>query len=130
MPESTPRVAGGKCSDPKGAALHSGQRRRCHADAPGIPAPPIIPLDPIRVALLQRLRDFPGAGELSQFDFTVVAQEMASSHGEELLEARLLWGGDGILDTVAIRPRPRGADWLRRYSVYGPRALATLNADL
>jgi hypothetical protein len=89
---------------------------------PGVPVPPTIPTDPIRLALLQRLQSSPGrfipAGELAGFEFTAVINEMARCDAEDLLEARLLRDGRVVLDAVALRLKPRGAEWLRRHGVY------------
>jgi hypothetical protein len=89
---------------------------------PGVPVPPTIPPDPIRVALLQRLQSFPGkfvpAGELAGFEFRAVIDEMTRCGAEDLLEVRLLRGGQDVVDAVALRLKPRGAEWLRRHGIY------------
>ena len=89
---------------------------------PGEALTPRIPPDPIRRALLQRLYDFPGAffpaGNMTEFSFQEVVNEIARCDAEGLLEARLLRGGPGILDAVALRLKPRGSDWLRSQSPY------------
>jgi hypothetical protein len=89
---------------------------------PGVPVPPTIPPDPIRLALLQRLRDFPGtfipAGDLVGFEHRAVIDEIARCDAEALVEARLLRGGPGILDAVALGLKPRGAEWLRQHGVH------------
>ena len=89
---------------------------------PGVPVPPEIPPDPIRLALLQRLQNFPGkpvsAGELLGFAHRAVIDEMTRCDAEDLVEARLLRGGLGIVDAVALRLKPRGTEWLRRHGNY------------
>jgi hypothetical protein len=85
---------------------------------PGVSIPPRIPPDPIRLAVLQRLHDAPGkfvpAGELTEFHFKDVVNEIARCNAEELIEARLLPSGDGLLDAVALRLKSRGVEWLRQ----------------
>jgi hypothetical protein len=86
---------------------------------PGVPVPPRIPADPIRIELLQRLRNLPTqfipAGSLSQFPREDVISEIARCQAEGLLEARLLRGGGLVLDAVALQIKPRGSDWLQQY---------------
>jgi hypothetical protein len=86
---------------------------------PGVPVAPTIPTDAIRLALLQRLQTFPGrvvpAGELTEFKYRAVIDEVTRCNAEDLLEARLLRGGDGIVDAVALRLKPRGVEWLRQH---------------
>lgn len=86
---------------------------------PGVPVPPRIPADPIRIELLQRLRNLPTqfipAGSLSQFPREDVISEIARCEAEGLLEARLLRGSGFMLDAVALRLKPRGSDWLQQY---------------
>jgi len=86
---------------------------------PGIPVPPRIPADPIRMALLQRLRNLPRefipAGSFSQFPREDVITEIARCEAEGLIEARLLRGGGVVLDAVALRLKPSGSDWLHKY---------------
>jgi hypothetical protein len=88
---------------------------------PGVPVPTTIPPDPIRLALLQRLQNFPGmfipAGDLAGFEHRAVIDEIARCDAEDLLEARLLRGDPGVLDAVALRLKARGAEWLRQHSV-------------
>jgi hypothetical protein len=87
---------------------------------PGVTVPPQIPADPIRMELLQRLRNLPTqfipAGLLSQFPRGDVINEIARCDAEGLVEARLLRGDGLVLDAVALRLRPRGSDWLQQYS--------------
>ncbi len=40
--------------------------------------------------------------------------EITRCDAEDLVEARLLRGGHGVVDAVALRLKPRGAEWLRR----------------
>jgi hypothetical protein len=86
---------------------------------PGVPVPPQIPADPVRMALLQQLRKLPTqfipAGSLSQFPREDVITEIARCEAEGLLEARLLRGGGVVLDAVALRLKPCGSDWLRQH---------------
>lgn len=89
---------------------------------PGVPVPPTIPTDPIRLALLQRLQKFPGifipAGDLAGFEHRAAIDEIARCDAEDLLEARLLRGGPGVLDAVALRLKVRGAEWLRQHGIH------------
>ncbi len=88
---------------------------------PGEAVPPRIPPDPIRLTLLQHLRDTPGkfvpAGDLTGFRREDVISEMARCDHEGMVEARLLRGGSEIIDAVALRLRPRGAEWLRQQRI-------------
>jgi hypothetical protein len=89
---------------------------------PGVSVPPTIPSDPIRLALLQHLHTFPGkfvpAGDLVGFEHRAVVDEIARCDAEDLLMARLLRGGNGILDAVALRLSPRGTEWLRQHGIH------------
>ena len=88
---------------------------------PGESVPPLIPPDPIRLALLRRLGDIPGrfvhAGELEAFRREAVVEEIARCSAEGLIEARLLRGEGRIIDAVALGLKPRGADWLTQQTV-------------
>lgn len=89
---------------------------------PGVAAPPRIPADPIKMALLQGLRNLPTqfipAGSLSQFPREQVVSEIARCQAEGLLQARLLRGEGRVLDAVALQIRPSGNDWLERYCAF------------
>ncbi len=84
-----------------------------------MPVPPRIPRDPIRLALLERLHNSPGkflpAGELSEFEFRDDINEIVRCDAEELLEARVLPSGEGVIDAAALRLKARGAEWLRHH---------------
>lgn len=88
---------------------------------PGIPVPPRAPADPIRMALLQRLRNLPlefvPAGAFSQFSREDVIAEIARCEAEDMIEARFLRGSGVVLDAVALRLTPRGSDWLRQHGL-------------
>jgi hypothetical protein len=75
--------------------------------------------DAIRLALLERLPTSPGkflpAGELSEFEFRDVINEIVHCDAEDLLEARVLPSGHGGIDAVALRLKARGAEWLRHH---------------
>ena len=83
---------------------------------PGEPVAPRIPTSPIRRALLQQLNRCPGtaipAGALTEFSHRDVIDEIVRCEAEGLIEARLLRGGGGVVDAVAVRLGRRGADWL------------------
>lgn len=83
---------------------------------PGEPVAPRIPADPIRAALLRRLHDSPTAfvpaGELPPFQREDVIGEIARCGAEGLIEARLLRGGNSILEAVALRITRQGVEWI------------------
>jgi len=85
---------------------------------PGVPVPPRIPPDPIRLALFQRLQASPGqavhADHLPEFPAEEVTNEIARCDAEGLLEARLLQDGHGIRAAVALRLKRSGAAWIRQ----------------
>jgi hypothetical protein len=62
----------------------------------------------------------PGQHRLRNFhqDLRAVINEMARCDAEDLIEARLLRGGEGVLDAVALRLKPGGADWLRLHGIH------------
>jgi hypothetical protein len=89
---------------------------------PGVPVPPRIPPDPIRLALFQRLQASPGqavhADHLSEFPIYEVTNEIARCDAEGLLEARLLQDGRGVRAAVALRLKRGGAEWIRQNGAF------------
>lgn len=98
--------------------LIQGNDVRITPTRPGESIAPKIPPDPIRVALLRRLYESPtafvAAGELPPFPHRDVIAEITRCDAEGLIEARLLRGGNSIVDAVALRLKPRGVEWLSR----------------
>jgi hypothetical protein len=80
----------------------------------GVPVPPRIPPDPIRLALCQRLQASPGqpvhAEHLPEFHAQEVTNDNARCDAEGLLEARLLRNRYGIMAAVALRLKRGGAE--------------------